>query len=76
MPYRATTVAGIGHLGRATYDGEKHVDPTKTICGIPVERWTVREPRFERWGERRAASICPTCDRTVLWELLHRAMSK
>ncbi len=50
MPYRATTVGGIGHLGRATFDGEKHVDPVETVCGIPVERWTVREPRVLSGG--------------------------
>lgn len=73
MAYRAVTIGGIGHLGRTTYDGEAHQNPTKTLCGIEWNEWPGREPRFDGWARRRAGSVCATCDRTALWEFARRA---
>jgi hypothetical protein len=76
MAYRSATIGGVGHLGRTTYDGETNLKPGKTLCGIKWVEWTVSEPRLEGWVRRRAASVCPTCDRIALWHFARKSEFK
>jgi hypothetical protein len=76
MAYRSATIGSIGHLGRMTYDGETVLNPDTTLCGIKWGGWTDSEPRVDGWARRRAASVCPTCDRTALWHYVRKAEFK
>ena len=68
--YLSTTVGGIVHLGVPVYDDDlgSYDPPEQTMCGVPSSHWSKGFVRATNWANRKVGSVCPTCDRTAMWE--------
>jgi hypothetical protein len=68
--YLQTKISGILHLGATVYDkDEGDFDPPEaTLCGIETSGWGSRFVKTQTWGAHRPEDVCPTCDRTALWQ--------
>ena len=70
--YVQTSLAGLAHLGRPTYDGDTgdFAPPDRTLCGLVSAKWSKAFVRVATWSKKKPGIVCPACDRTAMWETI------
>lgn len=70
--YLHTTTAGLVHLGSPVYNSDEgsYDVPAVALCGVAASEWSTKLVEPGSWALRDPATVCPTCDRTALWQAI------